>query len=216
MLLAAVLATIVAAVILFRSRDDVPTGLARFAYFVSFALTTGALALIVFNDVSQATVEVPHQIAAELLPQGVWHLGLGSNIWDLALFAIIWIGQLFIGLVVLYPQGIRSALASAQKLDRIAYANVMVSFALVALVLVTGALWAHYAWGRYWAWDPKETGALVIWINYALYLHTRVTYGWIGPRSAVIGVLGFFIILAGFLGVNLGWFASGLHSYGSA
>ena len=95
-----------------------------------------------------------------------------------------------------------------------AYSNVLVAFALMAVVLTTGALWAHSAWGRYWGWDPKETGALVIWITYALYLHTRLSYGWTGPKSAAIAALSFFVIVAGFLGVNLGWFADGLHSYG--
>jgi cytochrome c-type biogenesis protein CcsB len=136
------------------------------------------------------------------------------NIWDMALFSIIAIAQIFIGLVILFPTQIRSLLPKADQLDHIAYSNILVAFALVAIVLVTGALWAHYAWGRYWGWDPKETGALVIWITYALYLHTRITYGWTGPKSAVIAVFGFFVILAGFLGVNLGWFADGLHSYG--
>ncbi|MFZ9890106.1 MAG: cytochrome c biogenesis protein CcsA, partial [Myxococcota bacterium] len=98
----------------------------------------------------------------------------------------------------------RGLLPDAKKLDRGAYYTVLIAFALVAVVLVTGALWAHYAWGRYWGWDPKEVGALVIWIVYAIYLHARVTYGWVGVPSAVIAVLGFFVILAGFLGVNLG------------
>lgn len=136
------------------------------------------------------------------------------NIWDMALFAMMAFAQIFIGLVILFPTQIRALLPKADQLDHIAYSNILVAFALVAVVLVTGALWAHYAWGRYWGWDPKETGALVIWITYALYLHTRITYGWTGPKSAVIAVFGFFVILAGFLGVNLGWFADGLHSYG--
>lgn len=216
LLFASVVLSVLGAIALFRNREDVPSGPMRALYFGAVTLTTLTLGMMLFNDISQVAVTVDAAVASQLWPQGDWRLGLESNTWDLALLAIVWLGQVFIALVVLFPSKVRSILASAQKLDRIAYANVMVSFALVALVLVTGALWAHYAWGRYWAWDPKETGALVIWINYALYLHTRVTYGWIGPRSAVIGVLGFFIILAGFLGVNLGWFASGLHSYGSA
>jgi ABC-type transport system involved in cytochrome c biogenesis permease subunit len=216
LLFGAVALSIIGAVVLFRNRKDVPSGLVRVTYFAAVAFTTAAFATILFNDIVGAQVAVDNAVGAQLMPQGPWHLGLRSNSWDLALFGIVWLSQVFIGIVVMFPTQVRSILASPQKLDRVAYANVMVSFALVALVLVTGALWAHYAWGRYWAWDPKETGALVIWINYALYLHTRVTYGWVGPRSAVIGVLGFFIILAGFLGVNLGWFASGLHSYGSA
>ena len=119
-------------------------------------------------------------------------------------------------LCMLAPATTRGLLPSDEKLDRVSYYTIMIAFALVAVVLVTGALWAHYAWGRYWAWDPKETGALVIWINYAIYLHMRMAYGWVGVPSAVVGILGFFIIIAGFLGVNLGWFAEGLHSYGSA
>ncbi|MBL4817801.1 MAG: c-type cytochrome biogenesis protein CcsB [Deltaproteobacteria bacterium] len=138
------------------------------------------------------------------------------NIWDMALFSIILLGQTFVGLALLWPQKIRALIPSADELDHIAYSNILVAFTLMAVVLVTGALWAHYAWGRYWGWDPKETGALVIWITYALYLHTRIAYGWAGPRSAMIAVFGFFVILAGFLGVNLGWFADGLHSYGSS
>jgi ABC-type transport system involved in cytochrome c biogenesis permease subunit len=85
------------------------------------------------------------------------------------------------------------------------------------VVLVTGALMGSLCMGSLLGVGiPKETGALVIWCAYALYLHTRVTHGWSGVPSAVIGAISFFIILAGFLGVNLGWFASGLHSYGSA
>ncbi len=136
------------------------------------------------------------------------------NIWNAALFGIILSAQIFVGLFFLFPRQLRALLPKADQLDHIAYSNILVAFALVAVVLVTGALWAHYAWGRYWGWDPKETGALVIWITYALYLHTRITYGWVGPKSAVIAVFGFFVIIAGFLGVNLGWFADGLHSYG--
>lgn len=136
------------------------------------------------------------------------------NTWNGSLMGIMLFACLFVGAVLLFPVKLRALLPKADELDHIAYSNILVAFALVAIVLVTGALWAHYAWGRYWGWDPKETGALVIWITYALYLHTRITYGWVGPKSAVIAVFAFFVIIAGFLGVNLGWFADGLHSYG--
>ena len=136
------------------------------------------------------------------------------NVWNGSLIGIMLFACLFVGLVLLFPRQLRSLIPQEEQLDHMAYSNILVAFALVAVVLVTGALWAHYAWGRYWGWDPKETGALVIWITYALYLHTRITYGWVGPKSAIIAVLAFFVIIAGFLGVNLGWFAEGLHSYG--
>ena len=93
---------------------------------------------------------------------------------------------------------------------------ISLAFFLMSIVLITGALWAHYAWGRYWAWDPKETGALAIWLTYAIYLHARRTSGLSGPVSSLIGVLAFFVIIIGFLGVNLGLFADGLHTYGNS
>ncbi|MDA0713331.1 MAG: cytochrome c biogenesis protein CcsA [bacterium] len=218
LLLLAILFCIFAAILLFKKRkqEDVPTGLAKTIYFMAVLLTIGTGALMIINDVTGTVVIVDTETAATLIPPGPWRLALQSNSWDLGFLALILLGQLFIGLVIIFPGKIRALLPKVEQLDRMAYATIMVSFVLVAVVLVTGALWAHYAWGRYWAWDPKETGALIIWLTYALYLHTRVTYGWAGPRSAVIGVFAFFVIIAGFLGVNLGWFADGLHSYGSS
>jgi ABC-type transport system involved in cytochrome c biogenesis permease subunit len=218
LLMLSVLASVAAAVILWRARktQDSPTGLAKMAYFGALAISTATVGLIVINNLVNTDVQLPDEVASRLMPPGPWTLGFQSNQWDLALFLIVWGGQVFVALCLLKPEWFRQRLPDAKSLDRAAYYSIMVSFALVAVVLVTGALWAHYAWGRYWGWDPKETGALVIWIVYAIYLHARVTYGWVGAPSAVIGILGFFIILAGFLGVNLGWFAGGLHSYGSA
>lgn len=148
--------------------------------------------------------------------EGPYLIGYQSDPWGLAFYSVGFIGLVFVASAYFFPNQVRARLISAKKLDQKAYAAILFSFALMALVLVTGALWANYAWGRYWAWDPKEVGALLIWLTYALYLHTRITYGWKGVGSAVVAIVGFFIIIAGFLGVNLGWFAEGLHSYGSA
>ncbi len=52
-------------------------------------------------------------------------------------------------------------------------------------VLVAGPIWAEYAWGRYWGWDPKEVWSLVTWVVYAAYLHARATAGWRGRRAAI-------------------------------
>lgn len=139
-----------------------------------------------------------------------------ANIWHLAMFSILFLGLFFIGLFWLFPEKLNSIIPEENRLEHITYSNILTAFILVAVVLVTGALWAHNAWGRYWGWDPKETGALVIWITYALYLHTRTAYGWTGEKSAIIAIFAFFVMLAGFLGVNLGWFADGLHSYGQS
>lgn len=207
-----------AVVVLWRGRkgSDIPQGPGRLLYAMAFGASTATIGMILVNAFTQMDVSVAAETAKTLMPPGPWRLAIQSAQWDLALFGIGWAGQLVVFIAMLKPDAVRNSLPPAARLDRAAYYTILIAFALVAIVLVTGALWAHYAWGRYWGWDPKETGALVIWIVYAVYLHARVTYGWVGVPSAVIGVLGFFVIIAGFLGVNLGWFADGLHSYGSA
>ncbi|QQG34894.1 MAG: c-type cytochrome biogenesis protein CcsB [Deltaproteobacteria bacterium] len=134
--------------------------------------------------------------------------------WDLALLFVIFIGCVLIMVIRLSSINHSSIMPSQTQLDHISYSNILISFSFTTVVLITGCLWAHYAWGRYWGWDPKETGALLIWLTYAFYLHTRLNYEWSLEKSSLISILGFFIIIAGFLGVNLGWFSYGLHSYG--
>ena len=77
--------------------------------------------------------------------------------------------------------------------------------------LVFGMIWAYRAWGRYWAWDPKEVWSLITWLVFALYLHTRIVMGWKGKRSAIITIVGFLAALFTYFGVN--YLLAGLHSY---
>lgn len=218
LMIMAIISCLMAAVWLWKHRkqDYVPTGVGKWLYVIGFICTLAALCVALYHDLSGYQVSLDPETASKLMPPGPWRLSLRSHAWDIGLWGVILLGQVGVGMCCLWPKKIQKALPSADKLDTVAYNSILVAFALVAVVLVTGALWAHYAWGRYWAWDPKETGALIIWLTYALYLHTRVTYGWAGVRTAIIGVFGFFVILAGFLGVNLGFFAEGLHSYGSS
>jgi len=85
------------------------------------------------------------------------------------------------------------------------------AFAGLAILLVTGAVWANESWGRYWGWDAKETGALVAWLAYAGYLHTRIAHGWTGRRSAYFALVGFLLVIFTYLGVS--YLLPGLHSY---
>ena len=78
--------------------------------------------------------------------------------------------------------------------------------------MAVGALWAADAWGRYWSWDPKETWAFIVWLNYAIWLHLRLVAGWRGKILAWWSIAGFFITAFAFVGVNM--FLTGLHSYG--
>ena len=108
-------------------------------------------------------------------------------------------------------RGYLERLPSARKIDLIAYRFLAFAFPLWTFTVVAGAIWAEYAWGRYWGWDPKETWALVTWVIYAGYLHARSTAGWRGTRAAVIAIVGLASFWFNFIGINL--LVSGLHSY---
>ena len=110
-------------------------------------------------------------------------------------------------------QSIYSRFPSLEVLDELAYKVVGFAFPLLTLCIITGAIWANYAWGTYWSWDPKETWSLITWILYAGYLHARLMYGWKGKRAAWMAVFGFVAVLFTFFGVN--YLLPGLHSYAS-
>jgi cytochrome c-type biogenesis protein CcsB len=98
------------------------------------------------------------------------------------------------------------------ELDNSSYRIISFGFPLLTIGILSGAVWANEAWGSYWNWDPKETWALITWLIFATYLHTRMVRGWRTQQSAVIAISGFFIIWICYLGVNL--LGKGLHSYG--
>lgn len=102
-------------------------------------------------------------------------------------------------------------LPSLETLDRINYKCMSLGFPLLTIGIVTGSIWAEYAWGSYWSWDPKETWSLITWIVYAILMHNRLAIGWRGRKTAYMMILGFISVLTTFLGVNL--FIGGLHSY---
>ena len=101
---------------------------------------------------------------------------------------------------------------SLELMDDIMYKNIALGFAFFTIATVLGAMWAAEAWGGYWSWDPKETWALIVWLNYAAWLHLRMTKGWRGTPMAWWALIGLLITTFAFLGVNM--FLSGLHSYG--
>jgi cytochrome c-type biogenesis protein CcsB len=103
-------------------------------------------------------------------------------------------------------------LPSLELLDDVMYKSISVGFAFFTVATILGALWAADAWGGYWSWDPKETWALIIWLNYAAWLHMRLMSGLRGRAAAWWAIMGLLVTTFGFLGVNM--FLSGLHSYG--
>jgi cytochrome c-type biogenesis protein CcsB len=104
-------------------------------------------------------------------------------------------------------------LPSLELLDDVMYKAIAVGFAFFTIATILGALWAAEAWGGYWSWDPKETWALIVWLNYAAWLHMRLTKGLRGVVAAWWAIAGLFVTTFAFIGVNM--FLSGLHSYGA-
>ncbi len=103
------------------------------------------------------------------------------------------------------------SLPSLKVLDEITYKLIFVGLPFLTIMLVTGAVWAEYAWGAFWSWDPKETWALITWLVYAIYLHTRFMRGFKGKRAAWLSVLGFAAVIFTFFGVS--YLLPGMHSY---
>ncbi|OJA28057.1 c-type cytochrome biogenesis protein CcsB [Burkholderia ubonensis] len=103
-------------------------------------------------------------------------------------------------------------LPALEVLDDVMYKSIAVGFAFFTIATILGALWAAEAWGGYWSWDPKETWALIVWLNYAAWLHMRLMKGLRGTAAAWWALTGLIVTTFAFLGVNM--FLSGLHSYG--
>ena len=108
-------------------------------------------------------------------------------------------------------RGYLARLPTSTRIDEIAYRVHAFAFPLWTFAIAAGAIWAEYAWGRFWGWDPKETWSLVTWVVYAGYLHARATAGWRGTRAAIVAIVGLACFWFNFVGINL--LVSGLHSY---
>lgn len=129
-----------------------------------------------------------------------------------------WLGYLLVsgliaGGILLGRKHIAGRLPSLEVLDDVMYRSIAVGFAFFTIATVLGALWAAEAWGGYWSWDPKETWALIVWLNYAAWLHMRLMKGLRGTVAAWWALVGLLVTTFAFLGVNM--FLSGLHSYGT-
>jgi cytochrome c-type biogenesis protein CcsB len=131
-----------------------------------------------------------------------------SNYWAI----YFGVSALLVGGILLVRKRIAVRLPSYEVLDDVMYKAIAVGFAFFTIATILGALWAAEAWGGYWSWDPKETWALIVWLNYAAWLHMRLMKGLRGTVSAWWALIGLAVTSFAFLGVNM--FLSGLHSYG--
>ncbi|NPU85165.1 MAG: c-type cytochrome biogenesis protein CcsB [Syntrophaceae bacterium] len=108
------------------------------------------------------------------------------------------------------PSRFFALIPDEDDLEELLYQSVLLGFIFLTLGIITGSVWAHYAWGAYWSWDPKETWSLVTWVVYAALLHARFVRGWRGRRLAVLALVGFAAMLFTYLGVN---YLPSLHAY---
>jgi ABC-type transport system involved in cytochrome c biogenesis permease subunit len=138
-------------------------------------------------------------------------LSLNANPVELAALITAFAGTLFVIIFSFKTERLRAALPERDKIDSLMYKTGGVTFAGLALLLMTGAIWANESWGRYWGWDSKETGAFVAWLTYGGFLHVRISRGWTGRASAYFAIVAFLLIVFTYLGVS--YLLPGLHSY---
>jgi ABC-type transport system involved in cytochrome c biogenesis permease subunit len=138
-------------------------------------------------------------------------LSLNANPVEFAALLTALAGTMFALIFGFRTEKLREALPSAERLDSVMYKLGGVTFAGLALLLMTGAIWANESWGRYWGWDSKETGAFVAWLTYGAFLHARISRGMVGRRCAYFAVIAFLFVIFTYLGVS--YLLPGLHSY---
>ncbi|MBI3651332.1 MAG: cytochrome c biogenesis protein CcsA [Acidobacteria bacterium] len=138
-------------------------------------------------------------------------VSLKSNPVEVGALISLFVCLFLVALFAWKRKDVEALMPSLEALDSLLYKTVGVAFPLLCLLLITGAVWANESWGRYWGWDPKETGALIATMAYAGFLHTRIAHGWRGRRSAYFALLGFALVIFTWLGVS--FILVGLHSY---
>jgi cytochrome c-type biogenesis protein CcsB len=195
---------------------------ANFVGYGTFALA--AMVAFAYLIKSQAQQEVQEKVRwYKLAP--LWIFGIvlcfvpvafrqsstaqGGSYW-LVYFII---AAFIVGGILLGRRRIAERLPAVEVLDDVMYKSIAVGFAFFTIATVLGALWAAEAWGGYWSWDPKETWALIVWLNYAAWLHMRLMKGLRGTVASWWALAGLGVTTFAFIGVNM--FLSGLHSYGA-
>lgn len=129
-----------------------------------------------------------------------------------AIFSMIYFVMRVLFIVLELFGIVRQKDETARELTRMAYAFVMVGLFLSLVGTVLGGIWANYSWGRFWGWDPKENGALMIVLMNLIILHARL-----GGYIREVGFHASNIVLG--MIVAFSWFGTnqlgvGLHAYG--
>lgn len=197
----------------------VPANFVGYGAFGLAAMLGMAWLLAVPGEALPASRKLPlYGLAGLLATAGIafqiqgstWFPALGAGTGFVALFILAAAGMV---LLALNRGVLASFLPRPETLDEVSYKAIAVGFLFFTIATILGALWAAEAWGGYWSWDPKETWALIVWLNYAAWLHVRLVKGWRGTVLAWWSVVGLLVTTFAFIGVNM--FLSGLHSYGA-
>jgi cytochrome c-type biogenesis protein CcsB len=194
---------------------------AAILYFVTLAIyrqqIVGAfVGPVIFMLMVSASL-LPKEPSSRLMPalQSHWlkiHVSLAAFSEAAFLVAFACNVMYFIRKALPESSGLRGRFPSAGALDRISHKAIVVGYPLFTVgALFAGMIWAEQAWGRFWSWDPKEVGSLVVWLVYTAYFHARLVRGWRGTRTAILSMTGFTCALLSFFG-NMVF--GGLHAYG--
>jgi len=201
-----------------KAKAETGRALPFIAFGISFFVLTAGLALLIYRITHSTDIDITSAlpVGAHVAPgeRGPYRLTLPAN-YALGLIALVWGSSLGFIATLFFRDRITAGLPDPRKLEEITYKVVIAGWPLLTIGIVMGGMWANEAWGRFWGWDPKETWALITWVVYAGYLHTRITLGWAGKRPAAIAVFAFAVVVFTFMGVNLGLTGDGLHTYGS-
>jgi len=206
------------------SGADSKVKLASFApYVTALGAITTAIGLVVLiratgyspqelAALAAQTGENGHAVAEAIVRNGM-SLSLAASPFKAIIIGLVIFVATAIVVLDLKIEWIRGVLPNADMLDSIGYTIITIAFPLMTMVIVTGAVWAKYAFGHYWQWDPKETASLITWIIYTAYLHSRVSLNWSDRSVAVISIIGFASVVFTYLGVNV--IGPGYHAYAS-
>lgn len=99
--------------------------------------------------------------------------------------------------------GIVFLIKKEEQVEILQYKAILVGYCLFSFGMIFGGVWAYLAWGTYWLWTPKELWTVILWLFYSLYLHARLRQWWFGKPLAILGIIGFFIMMFTYLGVSL-------------
>ncbi len=177
----------------------------------SFIAPLAAILMIFSSTIPGAGVDVKPIFKSVWFPIHVWTAFMGNGLFAVAFVAAI--------MYLIQESQIKrkkfgsffSRLPSLQTLDSINHYSLIYGFPFLTMGMITGAIYAQYALGSYWRWDPKEVWSLITWLFYAALLHERIAVGWRGRRAAVLSIVCFCVLLFTFLGANL-WLSE-YHSF---